>query len=142
MAYRKPQQTAGKPVYQILAQKINAMQNCDKANNMEWHEKHRECIEELIKDWFPHGSGIDGDHGEFDYSKCDDKKLVFYSQYHFMDENGFYDGWYDFKVVVESSLMFGFNVRIVIGRRMRNHGVGEYLGDMYHETFHAMLEEC
>ena len=79
-------------LYQIIASKIVAMKNCVEMHNHEWYPKHREAIEQLVKDYFPHGSGIDGSHGEFDYDKSNDKRLVFYSSYHFMNDGGYYDG--------------------------------------------------
>lgn len=128
------------PLYQVLASRINAMQNCQKASNGEWLDKHEEAIKKLVEDNFPHGSGIDGGYGEFDYGRCTDKKLVFHSEYHYMNENGYYDGWYDFKVIVEASLMFGFNVDVKIGRRMKNYGVDEYLCEIYGEALRQMVE--
>lgn len=45
----------------------------------------------------PHGSGINGDW-EIEYRK---NYIIARNSYHCMDENGFYDGWQDFSVVIK-----------------------------------------
>lgn len=130
-----------KTLCQVIASKINTMQNCVKSSNDEWYRKHKEVVEELVKEYFPHGSGIDGSHGEFDYEKSTDKKLVFYSSYHYMDENGFYDGWYDFTIYFEASLMSIFNTRATVPKRLRRRDYDEYLRDVYHDAMNQEIEE-
>jgi hypothetical protein len=54
-----------------------------------------------------------------------------------MDNNGYYDGWLDFSVIVKPSLEFGFDMRIV-GRRhqrsLESLGLDDYLYDIFSEA--------
>jgi len=46
----------------------------------------------------PHGSGIDDDWYIEDIATK--KNIYAYNSYHNMDENGFYDGWQDFYIII------------------------------------------
>ncbi len=59
---------------------------------MEINEIDLEKLRELL----PHGSGIDG---EWHIERCG-KRIVADCSYHRMDENGYYDGWQDFRVTL------------------------------------------
>lgn len=97
-------------VYQELASRISAYQNCITYNNTIWEEKHKEVIDEII-DSLPHGSGIDG-KTECDITNSTDQKIIIESCYHCMNDNGYYDGWVDFKIIISASLSLGFNIKI------------------------------
>ena len=98
-------------VYQEIALSFNAYQTCKKNNNDEWLEKHETRILEIVKNFLPSGSGLDsGIKLNFDESTTN--KLVFDSSYHCMNNNGYYDGWADFKLFITPDLSFGFNTRI------------------------------
>ena len=137
----EPNTSSKVPMYQVIARKIWAMKNCLKSDNDQWYQKHKEAVENLVKDHFPHGSGIDAGFGEFDYDKCTDKKLVFCCEYHFMDEHGFYDGWYHFKITVTPSLSYGLQLKVGTLARMRSHGIDEHLAEMYHDVFTMKVDE-
>jgi hypothetical protein len=77
-------------VYKELATKFNALQNCIKTDNKEWEEKHRESIGKIVYYLLPSGSGIDNGN-KFDYDNSKKDKLIIYSSFHVMDENGFYE---------------------------------------------------
>ena len=52
--------------------------------------------------------------------------------YHFMDTNGYYDGWGDFRLVVRPSLIFGIDLTI--------HGRNRYdIKDYLYEMFSTVL---
>lgn len=51
-------------------------------------------FEELL-DRLPHGSGIDS---EWNIIKQTSQQVVFLNAFHLMDENGYYNGWVEFKV--------------------------------------------
>jgi len=118
-------------IYQELARAFNAMENCRKANfdNENWYDRHEEKIEYIIKNVFPHGSGIDG-KTEMIYEKCNDNRLVFNSEYHCMDENGYYDGWINFRVVITPCLSFGYRLKI-IGNFGNYRDIKDYLYEIY-----------
>lgn len=122
-------------VYQELATRFVAWLNCHAAQNGEWMARHEDVIQDLIDRYLPHGSGIDSEvRLDFERSKPD--RLVFYSSYHVMNEDGYYDGWIDFTVVVTPSLAFGFDVK-VLGKFGKHQDLKEYLGDI----FYAALRE-
>ena len=118
-------------VYQELARSFIAMENCKKANfdNEFWYDKHGEKIEYIIKSYLPHGSGLDG-KTEIIYEKCNENKLVFSSEYHCMNEAGYYDGWINFKVVITPCLMFGYKLKIM-GNFKKYWHVKDYLHEIY-----------
>lgn len=85
--------------FQVIANKLQAIQNCVKSNNKEWHEKHTENLETIIKNG-PSGSGIDCGT-KLDFEKSHSEKLVFDVAFHHMDEHGYYDGWTNHKITVK-----------------------------------------
>jgi hypothetical protein len=120
-------------LYKQLASAIQARTNCAKSGNAEWHAKHSETIEQLVRDFMPSGSGWDcGTKIDLGASHAD--KLVLYGEFHHMDENGMYDGWTSHVVTVTPSLLNDFNIRI--SGRDRDE-IKEYL----HEMFSSCLQE-
>jgi len=100
-----------KKAYQQIASSFQARINCEKSNNREWFDRHTETIENIVKEHFPSGSGFDcGTRFEFD--KSTPEKLVFFTEFHHMDESGFYDGWTQHEVIVKPVLAFGFTIRV------------------------------
>ncbi len=104
---------------------------CQATNNTEWKHRSAAEIDLLVRDYLPHGSGVD--NGVlFDYDKSRSARLVFNFGYHFMDDNGFYDGWGDFQCVVTADIESGYNVEIK-GRNRRD------IKDYLHEIFSYAL---
>ena len=120
-----------KPLYEALALNVQAFQNCIELNNVEWKGKHKARILKLVAECMPRGSGIDNGT-KIDLERSIANKLVFYTSFHHMDENGFYDGWTDHEVIVTPSLTNRIELRIT--GRNRNE-VKDYL----HETFYFTL---
>lgn len=126
-----------KRVYQQLAQAVGAWRNCVKSGNEVWRERWQERIDQLIGN-LPHGSGVDGETS-FDYDTSKEDKLVIRSSFHFMNDNGMYDGWADFSLVITPSLQFGMSLHVGGAFPKRHQDVKDYL----HETFsYALNEEC
>jgi hypothetical protein len=98
-------------VYARLASCLQARLNCAKMNNREWYEKHTDTINELIENYLPHGSGFDCGC-KFDYERSKPDRLVITTEYHRMDDNGFYDGWTSHDVIVTPSLSSWYDIRI------------------------------
>lgn len=127
-------------VYQQIASSFSAMLNCEKTENVDWYERHKETIEELVKRFLPHGSGFDcGTQFDFTYSKPE--KLIFITHFHHMDENGFYDGWSeDIKIFVTPSLVFGFNLKIT-GIRRKNKDESEFFYDTFYNALNQEVKQ-
>ena len=121
-------------LYQVIAGKLRAMENLKNADDPNgWYDKHEDSIENLIKDHFPHGAGFDGEIW-LDYSRSNPEKLVFFAEYHHMDQNGYYDGWSTLKCVVRPSLACGFDFKLTgIKRKYR------YDAEYYYSMFHSFL---
>ena len=124
------------PLYKKFAMTLGAHQNCIKSGNKEWKEKHFDNLQTYVAD-LPHGSGIDGKTW-FDYEKSTPNKLIFHIEYHCMDENGFYAGWYSYKIIVTPSLQNNFDLNIV-GKDTPNHAK-EYLYEVFQYAFSEDVE--
>lgn len=104
------------PLYRAIAAAIAARNNCIKAWNAEGVDKWENRLTNLT-DLLPQGSGFDnGTTIDLDESRSE--RLVLFTSFHHMDENGFYDGWTDHRITIVPSLQFDFNIRI--GGRNRN----------------------
>ncbi len=112
--------------FQVIANKLQAIQNCVESNNIEWHDKHLEDLCNIITNG-PSGSGIDCGT-KLDFDKSNSEKLVFDVAFHHMDEYGYYDGWTNHKITVRPSLLCGFT--LTISGRDKNF-IKEYLLDTY-----------
>jgi len=123
-------------LYAKLAILVDAKKRCADTCNKLWEDKNEETIESLIKTYFPHGSGIDSEY-VFDYEKSHSNRLVFYNEFHAMDENGYYDGWIPYTVSVTPSLAFGANITIT----GRFAGKYSYLKDYLHEVYNWDLRK-
>jgi hypothetical protein len=123
------------PLYKQIAGRINAYNNCIKINNKEWEEKHLEILESY-NDNLPSGSGFDSG-SKISIEDSTDNKIVIYTSYHFMNENGFYDGWEDYKIIVTPSLQFDFDLKI-IGKN-RNE-IKDYMYEVFADCLHEAVE--
>lgn len=123
------------PLYEVLAQAIQAQQNCVTNNNTSWFGKWYDFIEDLVKDHFPKGSGFDnGTTLEEDFNP---ERLVFDVSFHHMNENGMYDGWTDHQVIVTPSLSHGCNLRITGPNR---NEIKDYIHDVFTAVLHKKVE--
>ncbi len=113
-----------------LAGLLAAYQNCIKANNVEWIEKHYQSIKDILTA-LPSGSGIDAGV-IFDFEKSTPEKLIFTFGFHFMDDNGMYDGWKHYTLTVTPSLQFMYQLTLK-GENKRN--IKEYLFSIFDDVF-------
>ena len=116
---------------------VQARQNCkkDNPNGYIWFEKHTDYLEEINKKYLPHGSGID--HGcKIDLELSNEKRIVITFGYHFMDENGYYDGWIDYKLIIKPSFQ-GIDMKIT-GRD--KNWIKEYLYSTFNYCLNQIIE--
>lgn len=94
-------------------------------------EKSQDRIDELCNE-LPHGSGIDsGVKFDSDSSKPD--KLIFTFGFHHLNENGYYDGWTEHKILITPTLQYGYEMKIT--GRNRNM-VKDYLYQLFNDVFY------
>jgi hypothetical protein len=113
--------------YQRIAQLLDARQHCKESKNTEWFDKHTDSIEEIVKNNLPSGSGLDAGV-VLDFETSNPEKIVLLTSYHHMNENGFYNGWSDHKVIVTPSLAFGMNIKITGENR---NDIKDFLFDVF-----------
>lgn len=116
-----------RPLYQALASKIVARQNCAGGKNPEWFDRHREDAEKLVRDHLPSGSGFDNGT-TIDWDRCTAERLVFKTAFHHMGDHGGYIGWSEHTVVVRPSLCFGFTLNVT-GRDWRQ--IKDYIAEAF-----------
>jgi len=128
-------------VYQAIAIALQAMQNCEASGNREWRGRHLDRIRALCERYMPHGAGLDAEEsGHLVRHDSTPNKLIFNASYHHMSDNGMYDGWSEYRVVVTPDLAAGFNLRVVGKDR---NGTKEYLADTFHDALSQTVnEEC
>ena len=122
--------------YELIARTLVSIDNCHKAGNNGWLEKHEATLADVIACALS-GSGIDNGT-ELDRDVSSDSKLVFHADYHHMSEHGFYDGWTEHKVIITPSLSFGFTIRVT--GRNRNE-IKECLAEVYGCWLQEEVEE-
>jgi hypothetical protein len=126
-------------VYQKIASTVQALKNCIDSNNEEWHDKHLESIKRIEKDFLPSGSGIDSGC-QIDIQKSLQHKIVINSGYHIMNQNGYYDGWIDFKVIITPSFQ-DFNLKIIGPfSKLKDPSLKEYLEDIFSTSLLKKIE--
>ena len=88
-----------KTVVQAIASTLQALNNCRKTENTEWINKHEEALKKIAREYLPHGSGFDrGCQITPEISRSG--RIVITTSFHHMNENGYYDGWTQHKVIV------------------------------------------
>ena len=78
-------------LYKQIASTLNAFHN-QKTGNTEWEEKHKERLEASMIVYLIVVNLILVVRLTLTIVKIN-QVIIFYTSYHFMDENGFYDGW-------------------------------------------------
>ena len=122
--------------YQVIAQTLQAIENCRQSGNQEWLDRHEERLHDILED-FPSGSGFDNGT-KLDEDRSTPNRLIFTTAFHHMNEGGMYDGWTDHEVIVTPDLAFGFVLRIT--GRDRNQ-IKDYIGEMFHYCLSADVAE-
>jgi hypothetical protein len=126
--------------YTEMASRIDARNRCYENGN-DWYKTHDDVIDQLI-DLLPHGSGVDANTQLLlDECKPYDKpirKIVIASSYHAMNENGYYDGWYDFKIIITPDFS-GIDINIK-GKFGKEQDIKDYLFDYFYYAITADVE--
>jgi hypothetical protein len=86
---------------------------------------------EKLENILPHGSGINCD---WEFTEYKNKAVKCINYWHYMDENGFYDGFYKFSFNV-SQIDSGYyfeNLRFPESKRVGLWGMVEYISETVH----------
>lgn len=120
-----------KPLYKQLATCANVLNNPHNNNVTDRWREYLYNLEKLL----PYGSGFDSGC-ELELEKSTPDKLVIKTSYHHLDDNGFYSGWTDHKVIVTPSLRFGFELRVT-GKNKNQ--IKDYIVE---EFYHVLSQDC
>lgn len=113
---------------------INSSSITDNIRNWKnWIDTYEDGIDYIMQNVFPYGSGIDNGC-TFNYDKSYNNRIVINSGYHCMNENGYYDGWIDFTVVLTPDLELDYSLKIV-GKFGKYGHVKDYLYQIFHDSF-------
>lgn len=118
-----------KKLYSRISNLIQARKNCEKTENEIWFDNHTEELEKIEKQFLPSGSGFDSGT-KIDIENSSRNKIILSTSFHAMDENGFYDGWYDFKITIKPDLLFGFTLSIQ-GKDYRKNPLKSYIFEIF-----------
>lgn len=113
--------------YSRIANLFIAHENCVASGNKQYEVIHENHLEEMVKENLPRGSGFNNGT-KFNWEESSRNKLVFDTAFHHMDENGYYCGWSEHKVIVTPDLLFGFNIRVT-GKNVRD--IKDYIAEMF-----------
>ena len=122
------------PLYIHLARANEACKRCLASGNTEWLARWQSHIDELIQ-LLPSGSGFDAGT-KFDSAASTAQRLVFYTQFHHMDADGFYDGWTSHTVTLKPDLELDY--RLHVSGRDRND-IKAYIADTFRECLDLPL---
>lgn len=117
-------------LYEAIAQTQCAIRNCLKTGNREWQIRHVETLKRLMER-MPHGSGFDNGTKLIEAS---DERIVFLTDFHHMDANGFYRGWTHHKVTLKPSFLHGYTM-VISGPNYQ--GIKDYIDDTFRECLNA-----
>lgn len=121
---------------QLIASTLQAKQNCDASGNHVWKARHDARLARLVREYMPSGSGIDCGTKLDKDSRPD--RLIFNTEFHHMNDGGFYDGWTQHRVTVTPSFVYG--VELKISGRNRND-IKDYLGEIFAANLSAVIPD-
>lgn len=123
-------------LYQKLSELLAAIGNCVKTGNTSWEHIHSETLEKLVKEHLPSGSGFDT--GTTLNSASTPEKLIFTTEFHHMNETGYYDGWTTHRITVKPSLQFDFVLDITGPDK---NDIKSYIHEVFHNALETELSE-
>ena len=136
-------------VYRQLAQ---WSRNYRQVQDEDMRNSYEEWITKLVREYLPYGSGVDsGVTLDLNASSAD--RLVFWSSFHMMNDNGFYMGWWDFKVIVTPSMVLDFEIRVTSKQKDKrllrpyitelfSDSLSQVVTDGFYERVHKEMKEA
>lgn len=120
-----------KSVVQFIAASVYQIRN---GTNYEYEHD----LDTLVRYWMPSGSGIDCGT-RIDIVKSTSTKLIFTFDFHHMNQDGFYCGWTNHKLIVTPDFE-DFNMRITGQHPSRQRHNTQYFHDYLYSTFSHALQ--
>lgn len=123
---------------QKLASKIGSAifhRENDSENSEALFLKFESEAEEIVKNEFPSGSGVDSGT-KIDWECTTKNQIVLNADFHHMDDNGYYDDWTEHNVVIKPDWT-GINLKVT-GKDKRQ--IKEYLADLFYEVCQRPIE--
>lgn len=122
-----------------VSRALGARNRCIVKGNNEWTEKWQETIDRCLK-LLPTGSGFDT--GLWDLSeKSTPEKLILRSSYHAMLDNGMYDRWIDFMIVLTPSFETEVKMSLQGNFGKKHQDLKEYFFDILQQVFKGEVNE-
>jgi hypothetical protein len=97
---------------------------------------HEKTIKDLM-DKAPHGSGFDSGT-KLIPEKCDSKKLVFETEFHHLNDDGYYDGWSRHIVTVHGDLLYGYDLTV---SGIDRNDIKDYIAEVFSSFLDTNIEE-
>ncbi len=108
-------------VYQHIAHALNITYSSELRGKIA-----EERLETLIKTYLPSGSGFDAGCELLDESTPE--KLIFKADFHHLNDNGYYIGWSEHRVIIKPCLAWGFTLKVT-GRDKRQ--IKDYIAETF-----------
>lgn len=104
------------------------------AKNCDWHKQVNEAFRPECEDrigrleyLLPRGFGVDSGC-TIDVENSSSDKVIINFSWHHLNQDGYYDGWTDHKLIVKPKLWNDFDMRITGSNR---NGIKDYLYDLF-----------
>lgn len=98
-----------------------------------------EIIQSLIKNHLPQGSGIDC---EWELTRLKNGKIILENSIHCMNDAGCYDGYQDFKIIIDPKNLEDFTLQFTGKRKERYIDIWRsYLEDLIYESISEWRDE-
>lgn len=120
-------------VAQRMSELLQAMRNCEKSGNDEWHKKHKAELAQLVREKMPSWAGFD--NGTNLFMDSDPQCLEFQTAFYHMDDAGYYDGWTKHEVKVRP-MFSGFSVH-VSGKDKND--IKEHIAQVFYDALSEVL---
>jgi hypothetical protein len=120
-----------------IASLLEAIENCRSARNPnpEWEMRHARRLRVLVDNYLPSGCGWDCGT-KLDTDKSTPTRLVFYGEFHHMDDTGSYDGWTQHTITVHPAFD---GVLLTISGQNRND-IKEYLHELFYNALMLRID--
>lgn len=121
-------------VVQHIASLCQGRLNCQQSNSVPWFQRHESVVLKLVKSFLPSGGGFDAGT-QLDLAQSSGEKLVFYTEFHHMDETGYYTGWTAHTVTVTPAFS---GIAVQVSGRDKNN-IKEFIAECFDAALRAEL---